>query len=279
MVQNWNAKDFTLSIIVHCIKNDNTESNEKKLATTWKFLSYLVQFFENPQFNGQQFILKHILSQKEKQNESIKTKPKGGFALAIVKQICEKFQQKNGKYTKVKQQLIKWGKITIQRYHEEIERDEIEMNDNEELKNDVDVDMKQSEFKSGSLQTLHPQQPQSNILPSTNGINGSNGTNGTYKPSQHSNMKWYWYCDEGDIRWIPYKDNDQQLIKDAWMNNKENVIIMERFKIDFKREQSGTPAGQQYNYQVASSWRRPVIYGEPDNQGCLKDIPCEKMPR
>ena len=92
--------------------------------------------------------------------------------------------------------------------------------------------------------------------------------------------KWYWFCDEGGIKWVPYKDQHQKIIEDAWCSNKANVVVMERFKIDFHRDgNNGVAAGQQYNYQIHNSWRRGVIRGKPNDKNLLNDIPCDAHPR
>jgi hypothetical protein len=103
--------------------------------------------------------------------------------------------------------------------------------------------------------------------------------NDTNKSIIDSKAKWYWFCDENNqIQWIPYRDDHQSIIQQAWVNNKPHVIIMERFKIDFKRDGS-VPAGLQYNYQISNSWRREVMRGTPDAQGTLNGIFCATQPR
>merc|ERR1712228_1123009 len=94
--------------------------------------------------------------------------------------------------------------------------------------------------------------------------------------------KWYWFCDEGGIKWIPYKDEHQSVIENAWNDQtKMHVIVMERFKIDFNRSANAdaVPSGTQYNYQIHDSWRRGVIRGIPDKGGLLNGILCDKNPR
>ena len=216
MIQSWNVQDIALSIIVHCIKNDK-ERDQKKLLLTWKFLSFLVEYFQKHN-DGKELIDKYIEPQQIK----------GGFGLTIVKEICREYNQRTGKYVKVKKQLTLWSKIIIERYKKEINDDQVET-----------------------------------------------------KEDDINNKKWYWYCDEGGkIEWIPYKNEDQTIINDAWLNGKINVIVMERFKIEFEKEQQyGSPAGQQYDYKRQNSWRRPIIYGEPNKFGLLNDILCREQPK
>jgi len=93
--------------------------------------------------------------------------------------------------------------------------------------------------------------------------------------------KWYWFCDEDGLKWIPYRDEHQKIIQEAWMNPRANhVIVMERFKIDFHRSNAKdhVPSGRQYNYKIHDSWRTDVIRGKPGINGTLKGIPCDKEP-
>ena len=91
--------------------------------------------------------------------------------------------------------------------------------------------------------------------------------------------RWYWFCDEGGIKWVPYQEQHQRVIQEAWQSNRDNVIIVERFKINFERGAHGVAAGQQFNYQIHISWRRDVIRGAPDSKGMINDVPCEANPR
>lgn len=230
MIQNWSVRDITLSVIVHCIKNDK-EEDDKKLLLTWKFLSFLVEFIEKHNYNGTEFIAKYIEPQQAKSGVNDTNKAKGGFGLMIVKEICKEYDQRTGKYVKVKKQLSVWGKMIMERYQQEI-------NNEDEDKDEDEVNNK-------------------------------------------DNNKWFWYCDEGGkIEWIPYKDEHQKIINDAFfLNDKKDVIIMQRFKIEFEKEDDGFPAGQQYDYKRHNSWRRPIIYGQPNESGLLNDIFCRELPK
>lgn len=99
-------------------------------------------------------------------------------------------------------------------------------------------------------------------------------------PSGHQKgMKWYWFCDdENSINWIPYKDQHQFQIQQAWEQNKKHVIVMERFKIEFDRR-GDNAAGRQHNFKIHDSWRRDVIRGVPDGQNLINGIPCAKHPK
>ena len=115
--------------------------------------------------------------------------------------------------------------------------------------------------------------PQNDVNKSTKNKNDNNPL------AKKKGEKWYWFCDEGGIKWVPYKEEHQKVIEDAWVNNKPHVIVMEKFKIEFHRDANNVAAGQQYNYQIHNSWRRGVIRGKPDSNNMLNDIPCDAHPR
>ena len=125
--------------------------------------------------------------------------------------------------------------------------------------------------------------PMADPKPSGNASGGSKSATKSVAvnaaPSGHlKGMKWYWFCDEQGISWIPYKDEHQYLIQTAWEQNKSHVIVMERFKIEFDR--SGTNAtGKQHNFRIHDSWRRDVIRGVADGHNLINGIPCAKYPR
>ena len=256
-MKSWSGKDFASSIIVHCIKND-AEEQPKKLLLTWKFLSLLVEFFVEKHNYGKEFVAKYIQSDTDKDDKSKEDgKPTRGYGLAILEEICKQYDQKQGKYAKVKRHLGNWCKQTIKRYKQEIDN---KVDDPEE---DTDTDEDEDKDGDGDGDAKNP----TDALPSP-------------VAKDSNNKKWYWYRDEGGkIEWIPYKDEHQKIINNAWENDKLDVIIMEKFKIDFQRGHGGSPSGQQYDCQRFNSWRRPVIYGEPNQQGLLRDIMCRKQPK
>eukprot|EP00485_Elphidium_margaritaceum_P012598 CAMPEP_0202692698 /NCGR_PEP_ID=MMETSP1385-20130828/7016_1 /ASSEMBLY_ACC=CAM_ASM_000861 /TAXON_ID=933848 /ORGANISM="Elphidium margaritaceum" /LENGTH=320 /DNA_ID=CAMNT_0049348277 /DNA_START=31 /DNA_END=993 /DNA_ORIENTATION=+ len=95
----------------------------------------------------------------------------------------------------------------------------------------------------------------------------------------NSSHRWYWLCDDdGNIRWIPYQQEDQRVIIQAWNERTETcVIVMNKYRIDFSRECTEIPCGQQYNCQLTCPSQREVVFGQPDSKGWLNGIFCESM--
>ena len=116
------------------------------------------------------------------------------------------------------------------------------------------------------------------VIPSgSNAVHSTSGSNSGH----NANRKWYWFWDEsGDIEWIPYKDEHQFQIEKAWNEQKDSVIVMQRFKIEFNREGGDQfAAGKQHNYTIHDGWRRDVIRGVPDNHYTINGIRCSKLPK
>eukprot|EP01084_Bolivina_argentea_P184190 317716_1 len=269
MVENWTDRDFSLNVIVHFVLNKDIPQNEtddkqkKRLNTTWRFVDFLRQFFRAKNFNGKEFISKH--GGGPNQNNDSKKKS-SGFGLTIVKDVCKQFDQKTGQYTKVKKQLSAWAKNNVERHNQEqkFSFDDMKLPVIEENGNDVAPPMNTGYTGHNN----NNPQPTNNQIPKKQTIQ-NNGGDGS---------KWYWFCDEGNIKWIPYREEHQRVIDEAWNNHKNQVIVAEKFKIELHRD-GPNPAGQQYNYLIHNSWRRGVIKGVPDDKGLLNDIPCDKNPR
>eukprot|EP01083_Nonionella_stella_P084321 233387_1 len=93
--------------------------------------------------------------------------------------------------------------------------------------------------------------------------------------------EWYWFYDDLDIKWIPYKRTDQLKLNNAWRNNVDELVIVldGRYKVQFKRNSNNSnPCGWQYDDRKSNGWRRRVIYGTRDRDGLLNGIVCEKQP-
>eukprot|EP01084_Bolivina_argentea_P102307 183288_1 len=274
MICNWTDFDFALNVIIFFIKTSDdgkaaTQDKEiKRLNTTWRFLDYLAQFFNAKGFDGQEFISKHV----PKQNDNNDAKKSSGFGLTIVKEVCKQFDQKTGQYTKVKKQLSAWAKKNVERHTSEISFNLDDIKEN--------VPMDDNDNIGGGSIVQNSINNSNNNNSNNNAIGSGSQMSSTINNSKSKGEKWFWFCDEGGIKWVPYKDEHQQLIEDAWVNGKPSVIVMTRFKIDFHRDDTnGVASGQQYNYQIHNSWRRGVIRGTPDSKNLLNDIPCETHPR
>jgi len=237
-------------------------------------LDYLTQFFDKKGFNGKEFIAKHVPSKQPKNgdNNNNNTKKTSGFGLTIVKEVCKQFDQKTGQYTKVKKQLSAWAKKNVERHQKESAFSMDDIKENMGMDNNNNANNNDQNGNNGG--NIVNQSVQSEA------VNNSDKNGGSGASAMSKGEKWYWFCDEGGIKWVPYKDEHQKIIETAWVNNKPNVIVMTKFKIDFHRDNNnGVASGQQYNYQIHNSWRRGVIRGTPDNNQMLNDIPCDQYPR
>ena len=124
MIENWDTRDFSLDVIVYCIQhrddkkpaNETEEKELKRHNLAWKFLDFLLIYFNQNGFDGKEFIAKNV--QLEKSNESQQQKSTG-FGLTLIKEVCTQFKQRTGQYTKVKKLLSEWAKKRLQRYQNE----------------------------------------------------------------------------------------------------------------------------------------------------------------
>eukprot|EP01083_Nonionella_stella_P142607 441640_1 len=273
MVEHWNERDFSLNVIVHFIKHHEdgklgTEDKElKRLVTTWRFLDYLGQFFDKKGFNGQEFISKHVPNNQDPQAKM----KSSGFGLTIVKEVCKQFDQKTGQYTKVKKQLSAWAKNNVERYQEEcaFTLDDIKENAVEEAGNigsGANNNAQNADNNASNANVKAANSPQSKSSNNTGAIPKSKGE------------RWYWFCEDKGIWWVPYPDDQQDIIENAWVSNKPNVIVGV-YKIEFIRGNPGIACGDQHNYTIYNSWRRGVLRGKPDKQSMINGTICEKQPR
>ena len=97
MIKDWNDRDFALSVMVHFIQNpeDSSKATPAKLnknyTAIWRFLDYLIQYFETTEFNGQAFVERHCTDDPDGKNKGAQ-----GFGLHLVKEVCKQFNQKTG---------------------------------------------------------------------------------------------------------------------------------------------------------------------------------------
>ena len=96
MIKDWNDRDFALSVMVHFIQNPEDWSKHsvtkvhKTYTAIWRFLDYLIQYFETTEYNGMAFVERHC---SDDPNDG---KKGNGFGLHLVKEVCKQFEQKTG---------------------------------------------------------------------------------------------------------------------------------------------------------------------------------------
>ena len=89
--------------------------------------------------------------------------------------------------------------------------------------------------------------------------------------------QWYWFFDDGEVKWVPYNRENQMKLNEGWRKNEKEIIIG-KYKIKFKRHSANLyPYGEQQDYQKRGSWKRAVIYGVADKDGLLNGIPIENQ--
>lgn len=263
-VREWNGHQLLVTFIHHLIKM-GIESDEKLKkaaghAKVWQFVEYMRKYFGEENYNGTNFMAVFDDETKSK-----------GFGLLLMRTICTKYGLKSGPYSKVKKQCNIWATNLYQ---------QSKGNDKPNIKSSSDSNAKSNPKSKPKVNVKPNRDKRNNNYIGTvakiveeqekerenknnknkdknkdENINDYSGTyvdNGDIKDELYGKC-WYWLCDYQGFKWIPYRQNDCEILNKGWRNKDKSAIIKSGgYRVEFNYSNMSEPCGNQFNNTIAN---------------------------
>jgi len=250
--EHWTQQQIAFSLFVYMVERlrrtpkaddeDDKKQYEKDVKNAggmWSFAFYLNEYAKEKKWTGGD-LLDYF---NEITQNGLKT---NGFALKLAKLICKEYDLKLGKYARVRKHLPGW-------YTEAL-----------------------AAGKKSPSRVIPQSAPPSDPHPVTHSISAPAADSSTSTPSAPptatvstkkkrlpKGTKWYW-MDMDIFQWIPYRDQDQKLLDDAFEVKKGRVdVVSGRYRVEFDAE--GSASGQQFENGVKDPINHMVVNGEPED--------------
>ena len=209
-----------------------------------------------------------------------------GFGLTLSKSVCDKYGIKTGPYSKVKKQINLWAALL----HDQSQgifpepKVEIDHQAHQEAMIEQILQMveqgknKHSQNKNQQFEEKHQHNPNCpKNQQQQQQLNINNLENGQPDSDSIKGKVWYWLSDHKGLKWIPYRQNDLDLINSAWIKKDKSVVIKSgAYRVEFNYDNIQHPTAYQYNCSVQNPQSRTVKCSVP--QSTIFGVTVDKNP-